>query len=69
MYGSIVWLVYYSEMHAIKSCVPNGTQRVFTYDSASRVASVRDEVASGGALVSQFALGYEAEPKTSGLDS
>jgi len=49
--------------------VPNGTQRVFTYDSASRVASVRDEVASGGALVSQFALGYEAEPKTSGLDS
>ena len=40
--------------------LPNGTQRVFTYDSAGRVAGVRDEVAAGGALVSQFTLGYDA---------
>ena len=40
--------------------LPNGTQRIFAYDSAGRVASVRDEVAAGGALVSQFALGYDA---------
>jgi len=40
--------------------LPNGTQRVFTYDSAGRVASVRDEVAAGGVLVSQFTLGYDA---------
>jgi len=40
--------------------LPNGTQRVFTYDSAGRVANVRDEVVAGGALVSQFTLGYDA---------
>ena len=40
--------------------LPNGTQRVFSYDTAGRVANVRDEVAAGGSLVSQFTLGYDA---------
>jgi RHS repeat-associated protein len=33
---------------------------VFAYDSAGRVASVRDEVVAGGSLVSQFTLGYDS---------
>ena len=40
--------------------LPNGTQRVFTYDSAGRVANVRDEVVANGLLVSGFTLGYDA---------
>ena len=34
--------------------LPNGTQRVFSYDSAGRVAAVRDEVVANGVLVSGF---------------
>lgn len=32
--------------------LPNGTQRVFTYDSAGRVAAVRDELVANSVLVS-----------------
>ncbi|MBK8475198.1 MAG: RHS repeat protein [Opitutaceae bacterium] len=40
--------------------LPNGTQRVFSYDAAGRVAAVRDEVVANGLLVSGFTLGYDA---------
>ncbi|MBK8475196.1 MAG: RHS repeat-associated core domain-containing protein [Opitutaceae bacterium] len=40
--------------------LPNGTQRVFSYDGAGRVSAVRDEVVANGLLVSGFSLGYDA---------
>ncbi len=49
--------------------LPNGTQRVFSYDSAGRVAAVRDEVVANGVLVSGFNLGYDAHNRLSGGDN
>lgn len=58
--GRVTHFRYDAQSRLAKIELPNDTQRIFTYDSAGRVANVRDEVAAGGALVSQFTLGYDS---------